>query len=31
MDELFAYKKVEGVHAAFSYGNSWKAEKKIVR
>jgi len=31
MDELFAYKKVDGVHAAFSNGNSWKAERGIVR
>jgi len=30
MDVLFVYKKVEGVHAAFSYGNSWKDEKERV-
>jgi hypothetical protein len=30
MDELFMYKKVQGVQAAFSYGYSWKAEKERV-
>jgi hypothetical protein len=30
MDELFAYRKVVEVRAAFSHGNSWKAEKRVV-
>jgi hypothetical protein len=30
MDEMFVYRKVVGVHAAFSRGNPWKAEKEVV-